>query len=98
MKRVMLAVEGSPGVVDTIVTLLRYIEACGRLGTTRWVELMVDGDGAAQIGLEVDGEVWPLAPAEQAYLLAGEGEGTPALRQQFIEHRADGGGLKIDLA
>ena len=97
VKRVTLEIEGSPLVVDTIVTLLRYIEACGRHGTTRHVELMVDGDGGAQIDLRIDGEARPLDAAEETFLLAGEGEGTPTLRRQCIEPRPDHDGLKIDL-
>lgn len=64
---------------------------------TRHVELMVDGDGGAQIDLRIDGEARPLDAAEVAFLLAGEGEGTPALRRQCIEARPDGDGLRIDL-
>ncbi|MDC3959033.1 hypothetical protein [Polyangium jinanense] len=99
-KRVTLEIEGRPSVVDTIVTLLRYIEACGRFGTTRYVEMMVDGDGGAQIALRIDGEKRPLDADEEAFLLEGTGEGTEALRRQYVttEERPDGVLLKIDLA
>ena len=100
VKRVTLEVEGSPAIVDTVVTLLRYIEACGRLGTTRWIELVIDGDGAAQIGLRIDGEARPLDDTEVAYLFEGEGEGTPELRQIFIEQQRvrARAGVKIEIA
>jgi hypothetical protein len=98
-KRTTLEREGPPLVVDTIVTLLRYIEACGVLGTTRWVELMVDGDGGGQLALRIDGEARPLNEAEQGFLLEGEGEGTPELRSQCVttEQRADGTLLRVEL-
>lgn len=99
VKQITLTIEGSPLVVDTVVTLMRFIEACGRHGTTRWVELMVDGDGGGQIDLRVDGEARPLDDAEAAFLLAGEGEGTPALRRQYVstEHGPECSVLKIEL-
>lgn len=98
-KRITLEIEGSPQVVDTLVTLLRYIEACGRFGTTRHVALLVDGDGGAQLGLTVDGVAMPLDDPEMLYLFEGQGDGTPALRRQPVEARIgpDGHSLAVDL-
>jgi len=99
IRRTTIVLEGRRAVVDTIVTLLRYIEVCGRFGTTRYVEMMVDGDGGGQIGLWVDGAEAPLSPAEELYLLEGVGERPASLVTQDVVAEARGGDtiLKVEL-
>lgn len=99
IKRVTLSLEGSARAVDSLTTLLRFIEACGTLGTTRHVALMVDGDGGARIAVQVDGQDRHLTGAETAFLFEGEGGGTDALRRQGItvEPSPEGQLLRIEL-
>lgn len=97
--RVTVEIEGSRRVVDTVVTLLRVVEACGRFGTSRFVELLVDGDGGCQIALRVDGLERPLDDAEVGFLLEGEGEAPATLRAQYVttKEHPDGVMLRVEL-
>lgn len=99
LKRATVEIEGRPQVVDTLVTLLRYIEACGREGTTRWVSLMVDGDGGGQVALRINGQPQPLSAAERGFLLDGDGPVPPELHRQDLstQETSDGLLLRVEL-
>lgn len=98
VRRVSIELEGRASLVDSVVTMLQYVELCGQIGSTQWIELMVDGDGAGQLRVRVDGEARPLAPAVQKFLLEGEGS-APELcgHDVYFVPSSDGSRLKIDL-
>lgn len=99
VKRVTLAIEGRPALVDTLVTLLRYIESCGRHGSTGQVELYIDGDGAAQISVTIDGERRPLGRALEDFLFCGGGERPAELEghEVYPFEAPEGPRLRVDL-
>lgn len=98
VKRVTIELEGRAALVDAVVTLLRYVEMCGEHGTTRWVELMVDGDGAGQLRVRTGDEASPRSAAVREFLLRDEGSAPETCGPDvyFVE-TSDGPRLKIDL-
>jgi RNA ligase (TIGR02306 family) len=84
LKRVTISVEGPPQAVDSLTTLLRFVEACGTLGTTRHVALVIGGEGGGRMAVQIDGQDRHLTGAETAFLFEGEGDGTDAMRCQTV--------------
>lgn len=57
--RVTLTLEGNESTVKEVVALLRHISYLGNVGSSRYIHIFSDGDGAAQLNLYFNGEKVP---------------------------------------
>lgn len=82
---VTLRLTGTRRSLDHVPTLL---------GTTQWVQLLVDGDGAFSLALDVEGRAVRLGPELAAYLIGEATDPRPSSLGELDFRRAPGHDLR----
>lgn len=80
-----LRLTGTRRSLDHVLTLL---------GTTQWVQLLVDGDGGFSFALDVEGRAIRLGPELAAYLLGEATDARPSSLGELDFRRAPGHDLR----